>query len=469
MDKLRKIYFSKVCSVKTNVYLYYNIKYFVSMMTQETFLQLLKDTSKREGVFKSFLEKYRNTFNTVISIQYSDEKYKNINIGEIFYKDFSKYVVDRLEKSEKTMSLDSWILILAKQRARNISQEVTKSYATYLLQTGGRENWDNFNVMLREVFAPTITKIVFKYFDHPRYKGLYKEVESSLLMQLYMSRVNNPAPIEKPIENIDAYVYRMLRNLAIKKKIREVISIELGLGSDDADFSKYDKSEEEEFDWEDNELDSTEVNKENNIHTKAEIDEGKDESQLNGEGNEGSTDDGGEADNAAKIKIERLLNLFPQKKRAQAYLIRRMILEDRTADEMVEELHCSKAVLYNRKRRAMLTLSFVSLQYNTQECKEQFIKYKEHLKNEYYKNVLNVFFFANISFEKMATSFKKNKEKFSEDLAYAFEEIADIINEKTKRKMVDRKMNKKIYVTDKDIEEYVEEEYRNEALSSSKH
>ena len=78
-------------------------------------------------------------------------------------------------------------------------------------------------------------------------------------------------------------------------------------------------------------------------------------------------------------------------------------------------------------------------------------------------------FFANISFEKMATSFKKNKEKFSEDLAYAFEEIADIINEKTKIKMADRKKNKKIYVTDKDIEEYVEEEYRNEALSSSKH
>lgn len=413
------------------------------MMTKETFLQLLKDTSKREDVFKSFLNKYRNTFNTVISIQYSDKKYKGINIGEIFYHDFLKYVVDQLEKTDRIMSMDSWVLALAKKRAKDISQKITKSYVKYLLQTGGRENWDNFNVMLRNEFSPVIVKIVFKYFDHPRYKGFYNEVKSSLLMQLYISRVNNPAPIEKPIESIDAYVYRMLRNLAIKKKVREAISIDLGLGSDDVDFSKYDKSEEEELDWLDDEV---------------------------GVGN--AKDDYGQDDDnetivvpllhdqisyeekmQAEKEVESYINLLPNKD--QAELIRKVRLYGYDREVLADEEGCTRAYLDTRVARAMTALYKVALPQIKKRCKHMYLKNKENLTDEYYKSILDGFFLTDRSLEELADAFHKNNKDFTETLVAAFKEV----------KSIDAKI-KKIYINEKDIEQYEEEEHRDQAFRS---
>ena len=160
MDRGRKIYLSKVCCLKTNVYIYSKIKTCESMMTKENFLQLLKNKATRDDVFDSFLSKYRNTFNAIIGIRYANVKYQAINIADIFYNNFLKYVISELEGSNGTMSVDEWVPILAKKRCNAIEKQVPKAYVKHCLEAGGRENWDNFNVEVRKVFAQSIRSIV---------------------------------------------------------------------------------------------------------------------------------------------------------------------------------------------------------------------------------------------------------------------------------------------------------------------
>lgn len=437
------------------------------MLTKLEFLHQLKDASKqgKKDIFKRFLEKHRNTFKTIISIQYSDKKYNNIDIEEIFYKDFLAYTIEQLNRSEKSSSVDSWVLTLAEKRAKDISEKVTKYYAKHLLQTGGRENWDDLNVILRgEAFSKIIGNIVKKYFDHPKYGGYHNEIKLSLLMQLYLSRVDNPTPIEKIIDDIDAYIYSMLKNLAIRKNVREAIEVDLGLRDDSADVSIYGRSDAEEyngiddksyaFDADDEgcQYDEDEVDDESSLDDGCEMNDMEDQEEENETTVEALLHDPTSVDDraVAEQKLEKILNLMPRKD--QADLLRKVMLYGYDRVELAEEMGCSRAVLDNKVSRAMIVLYEVALPQIRQECKHMVITNRDALTDEYQRDILSDYFLSNNTLKELAQKYGKKEADFTADLIKAYKKVKSI-SSKTKR----------VFVSDKDIEKYEEEERKQEA------
>lgn len=84
-----------------------------------------------------------------------------------------------------------------------------------------------------------------------------------------------------------------------------------------------------------------------------------------------------------------------------------------------------------------------------------YLKNKENLTDEYYKSILDGFFLTDRSLEELADAFHKNNKDFTETLVAAFKEV----------KSIDAKI-KKIYINEKDIEQYEEEEHRDQAFRS---
>ncbi len=450
MSYTQRNYSSKVCCVKTNVYICHKIKPHTNM-TLEIFLQLLKDTSKGKDVFDRFLKKNRSTFDTIINIKYSSKRYEDVDVAGIYYKDFMKFTINQLEIEKKSIPFNTWITELAKQRANFIRPMVRRSLAKVLLEKGGKENWDFLNEIIHTDFTPTCNKIVFRYFDNPRFQGLHEEVKSSLMALFYMSRGNNPAPITKEIRNIEAYIYQMLANFSKKKKTRTQIYEELGLDHDDIDIEKYNKSDENDLDSSEDELLVDELSP-NDI-------------DCNDDVNDGVTPSIGESflheisSNEDRIwaekEIEKLLSLFPAKKREEAELIRKIKLLEYEPEELAEEEGCSVKYMYVRIKRAMTTLSVVALPYIKERCKKMFLENVDELNNEYYKNILSDFFLTDKDWQELSSLYHKPKKILSEDLIDAFKAI------KTKNKEKDTN-----YSSDSDIKTYLENEQLQDAEKS---
>ena len=68
---------------------------------------------------------------------------------------------------------------------------------------------------------------------------------------------------------------------------------------------------------------------------------------------------GPEPDTTAKIDVERLLQLMPNKR--FAYVLRRLILEEADYKEVADELHVSVDNLYNIKKRAIASLTQIAI------------------------------------------------------------------------------------------------------------
>lgn len=446
MDQNRKIYLSKVCCLKTNVYIYSKIKTCESMMTKENFLQLLKNKATRDEVFDSFLGKYRNDFNVIIGIRYANVKYQAINIVDIFYNNFLKYVVKELESSNKTMSVDEWVPILAKKRCNAIEDQVAKAYVKHCLEAGGRENWDNFNVEVRKVFAQTITNIVYGQYDRPQCRGLHEEIERNLLQHLYMERAEKHNPLPDPIRNIDGYIYRMLNNLAVRKRI--CILEELGLDPD-LELHPNQAAQNNAFDWEGEALD---FGKEQAKDSDAEQEDNSDDTEgavmvpLYSD----DSDEDVECEEKAKRRIEAekmieyYLGKFPEKKKEEEELLRRVYLCkacDRV--ELAKEMGITLQDLdNNRIPRAMRTLTSIALP----DIKEKrgciFNMHKDSLEDPYQREILEEFFSTDKPVEELAKEYKKPLGEFTKDLISAYNKIKAIHTKK------------RSYINDKDIEKY---------------
>lgn len=457
MDQNRKIYLSKVCCLKTNVYIYNKIKTCESMMTKENFLQLLKNTSTRDEVFDDFLKKveFRNTFNQIISIRYSNEKYNAINIADIFYNNFLKYVVKELESSNKTMSVDEWVPILAKKRCNAIEDQVTKAYVKHCLEAGGRENWDNFNVEVREVFAQTITSIVYRQYDRPQCRGLHEEIARNLLQHLYMERAAKHNPLPKPIENIDSYIYRMLNNLAVRK--RKFILEELGLDPD-LGLHPNQAAEEEEFDWEGEALDFGEEQA-NDSDVEQEDNSDEAEGAVMVPLYSDDSDEDVECEEKAKRRIEAekmieyYLGKFPEKKKEEVELLRRVYLcKDCDRVELAKEMGITLQDLdNNRIPRAMRTLISIALPDIKEKRGCMFNMHKDSLADPYQREILEKFFSDNKTVKELSKEYHKPLGEFKKDLISAFNKIKAIHTKK------------RSYITDKNIAKFEEQMIKEES------
>lgn len=434
------------------------------MITTKDLLSKLKNPTEQEAIFKSFLNKHRNTIEKVVDIQFSDEKYQAIDVTEIFYDNFLKYTIKQLELCDKTTSIDCWVIELAQKRAEDIHAKVVKSCAKYFLQTGGRENWDKFNLILRdEVFASTIGNIIKRYFDNRKYGGYYNDIKDELLLHLYLDRLDKPSPIEKEIENILSYVYGMFRSIAVSK--REVIDLELGIRDNSADAAIYGRTEADEPDYtanhneEDNQDTQEDSNDKHNGDEGCDMNDEVDQDDNYETNEERLSEDTHNLDNSAEAEheIEKYLNLMHNKKQAE---LLRMVMFERDREKLAARMGCSRANLDNKVSQAMTRLYEVSLPYIKNRCKQMVTIHKDELTDEYQKSILIDFFNSNKSLTELAKEYYKKSGDFTEDLIRAYKKVKSI-SDKTYEKT-----KKRAYTTDKDIAKYAEQELKLEAKST---
>lgn len=412
------------------------------MLTKLEFLHQLKDASKqgKKEIFNSFLEKYRNTFNTIISIQYSDKKYNNIDIEEIFYNGFLTYTIKQLEKSEcDTESIDKWVDTLAQERAKIIGEKVTKSCAKYFLENGGHDNWKNFNATLMdEAFSRVVGNVVARCFDNPKYKGYFNDIKISLLILFYEDGIGKSRVPSEPIENIDSYVYEMLKNFALRAKVRKSINAELGLEDDFEDITIYERAEAKKYD--DSDADDEMV----------QADEAE-TPEMPPIDDTYSTND----KRLAEQQIEEYLKLMPRKD--QAELLRIVMLGDYDRKELANEMGCTRAALDIRISHAMESFYKVALPHIRYRCKHMVITNIDTLTNEYEKDILKDFFLSNETLKELAQAYGKTESEFTKDLISAYKKVKSILA-KTKKTYK--------FISDKEIEKYNKEERKQEAKST---
>lgn len=413
------------------------------MMTIEYFLLLLKDESKREAAFGQFEKKYRNIFDRIINIKYSDKRYEAVDVHRIYYTDFMPFVINQLEMENKSIPFDNWVTKLADKRVKDIKPKVHKSLAKVLLEKGGRENWDYLNDMMYTDFLNIVNNAVYHFFDKKRYSNYYDDVRNALLAYFYESRVNNHTPTGE-VKNVDDYIFTMLKNIAIGKKTRNLIDQELGLDHDDVDSKKIDRAkDDDDLISMNDELSSGDVktDEEKNINDNSIFEIFKQDQSSN------------EEKIWAENEIERLLNLFPNKNRDEADLLRKRMLYGHEYEELALEYDCSIGNMHIKVHKAMVRLSIVALPQIKMRCKRMFVENVDSLKNHYHKNILNDFFYTNSDLEEIASLYKKTKSDFCKDLVKAFSEIKKINAKK-----------QSIYMTDSDIEDYKKNEHSEKAV-----
>ena len=261
-------------------------------------------------------------------------------------------------------------------------------------------------------------------------------------------------------ENIDSYVFQMLKNFALRRRVRETIDSELGLEDGRVNISKYLKVDAEEFDGLDEELHDfdtddepkqTDEDETNNCYSLDDDGECEDDETQN----DTLIDDTDVPEDKilAEKRIEGLFNLM--RNQDQAELLRKVMLYGYDRVELAEEMGCSRAVLDNRVSRAMMDLYEVALPQIRQECKHMVITNRDALTDEYQRDILNDYFFSNNTLKELAQAYGMNEADFTKDLIKAYKEIKSI-SKKTIR----------VFVSDKDIEKYKEEERKQEATST---
>lgn len=415
------------------------------MMTIEYFLVLLKDESKCKAAFGQFEKKYRNIFDRIIKIKYSDKRYEAVDVHSIYYTDFMPFVINQLEIENKTIPFDNWVTKLADKRVKDIRPKVRKSLAKVLLEKGGRENWDYLNDMMYTDFSRIVNNVIFRYFDKNKYSIYYDDVRITLLTHFYESRVDNHQPI-KEVKDVDYYLYKMLKNIAINKKTRNLIDQELGLDHDDIDLKVIDRTDDDDLSSMSDELSSGYVKSGEcqSINNNPILVVFKPEQSSNEE-------------IWAEIEIEKLLSLLTVEYPDEAELLRKRKLYGHEYEELAEEYGCSVGNMHTKVQRAMVTLTIVALPHIKERCKKIFNENVDFMENQYYKDILYCFFRTNANLEEVRSFYKKKRKEFYEDLVKAFSEIKKINAKK-----------QSIYMTDSDIEEYKKNEHFEDAVKSNK-
>lgn len=399
-------------------------------MTQEIFLQLLKDASKGKDVFDRFLQKNRNIFEQMIGIKFSGKKYIGIDVLGIYFNGFMDFAINQLEQSKLNLPFNEWISKLAVDRAVNIRSAVNKCLAKSLLEKGGRENWDDAYELIRKEYPNLINRVISRYFDNIKYNGYIEDVRNSFMTIFYLDRVDSPNPINE-IENMDSYLYMMLANLAKKKKTRVTIDQELGLDHEDTDIKEFDKTEEEDVELKGKDLlltdDSEHMENEPTFITEDLLSE-----------------QGSNVDKVwAEKEIEKLLTLMP--KSEDADLIRKIKLWGYDFEELAYEENCSVAYMYTRVNRAMTTLMKVALPYIKVRCRKIFVQNAADITNEYERKILNEFFSTNKNLNEIALSYHKKTDVFTRDLINAFRKVKKIHQGKDM-----------YYMSDDDVADYLD-------------
>ena len=371
------------------------------MMNIEKFSSLMNNEASRESAYQAFVGHYKEMFRTTIGIAFSNKIYREIDKETFFYNGFQTFLVKEVKSARKITDFDSWVREIAQKKAKEARKETNKALAKSLTEEGGVEKWMTaFSLILTE-YKHVVDNVIKKCFDDPKYAGRYEEIGYVLMSLFNTYRIKSGASAVNTIDNFENWLFFCLRNFANNKKYREDIDAELGMGHYDIQLV---------------------VEKPSSTHSdeQGEDDDQKDGSDLLFDIQDEITTiyDGG------RERINKLLNLMPNQRYSE--LIRLLIVEEWTQEEVVEELQIPPAQIYNLVNRAMVQLVTVALPEIQRKCRKLFKLYGFRIEEEEKRLMLSDFF-AGKTIEQLSIKYRMTYRAVSSELAITYRELLKII------------------------------------------
>lgn len=374
------------------------------MMNIEKFSSLMNNQASRENAYQAFVCHYKEMFRTTINIAFSNKIYREIDKESFFYNGFQTFLIKEVRSAYKVTDFDSWVREIAQKKVKEARRETNKALAKSLTEEGGVEKWMTaFSLILME-YKHIVDNVIRKCFDDPKYASRYEEIGYVLMSLFNTYRIKSGANAVNTIDNYENWLFRCLYNFANNKKYREEIDTELGMGHYDIQIV---------------------VEKPNTY--KDEMDDGDDNDDNHSDNNDLLFDiedeittiyDGG------RERINKLLNIMPNQRYAE--LIRMLIVEEWTQEEVVEELQIPPAQIYNLVNRAMVQLVTVALPEIQRKCRKLFKLYGSRIEDEEKRHLL-ADFFAGKTIEQLSVKYRMTYRAVSSELAITYRELLKII------------------------------------------
>lgn len=416
------------------------------MMTPYILGQLLKQSSKQEIYFNSFLSKNKCKFDNSISIRFSARKYEGVDIHKFFYDNFKEFVIKDLEYVNDKVEYENWVYDLAEKRIKEIRSKVDREAARILTQKGGEENWKlAYDIICRE-YRDVIMNVVLSCFKDDKYKGYKEEIAHVLVQNFYISRTN-PTPISS-IENYENWLFVCLKNFSNNKRkeietelgIRDIITISIDSNQDNKVKKECSSSAESEFT-----MDTIESTSQPSTHLIQ--DENDNEVEATSQRSEAlDIPDEGESEN----ELERYFALMTSPKYVE--LIRAIKIEKVPVEVLAEEWDCTKAAIYNMMNEAMAMLVSVALPEIRVRMKKMYLKCEPFFNTntidvelfDYEKIVLKELFENGLRLNDIALKYHRPLSTTSAKMYSALNKV----------KRIYHNLDKENYLKDEEVESY---------------
>lgn len=365
-------------------------------MNIEKFSSLMNNQASRESAYQAFVDHYKEMFRTTIGIVFSNRIYKEIDKENFFYNDFQTFLVKEVRNAHKISDFDSWVREIAQKKAKDARRETNKTLAKSLTEEGGVEKWMTaFSLILTE-YKHIVDNVIRKCFDDTKYVTRYEEIGYVLMSLFNTYRIKGGATAVNKIENFENWLFRCLCNFANNKKNRDEIDAELGMGHYDIQITvekpRHSEGQDEENDDQNN----------------------NDDLQFDIQDEITTIYDGG------RERIDKLLKLMPNQRYAE--LIRMLIVEEWTQEEVIEELPIPPAQIYNLVNRAMVQLVTVALPDIQKRCRKIFKLYGNRVE-DVEKRAMLADFFAGKTIEQLSLKYKMTYRAVSSELAITYREL----------------------------------------------
>lgn len=381
----------------------------------------LKNKQKRLETFDKFLNRYKQTFDKVISLKYGDDKYEGVDIASIFYDNLIDFVEKEAKNDHGCTDIPTWVNRIGRIRADNIINEVNREAVRILTNKGGVENWDKAYTIMESAYDDVIKKVVYSKFKgmNKHYAAIYRSVSTYFYEGRKKSGANKP---KKEIKNYKAWLTTCLRHKADEK--REKIYEELGI--DHADLPENLKDEQdpnEDFEVDNYKVDQNEDfsesdnGKEDNMSDTAMYDE-ENQQEENDVNNDEETDNeeikATQKDTVVLTtdnyfnELEHYINMMPEKTEDDIRykdFLKDDLLDERDNEWLIDKYEIPSGI-YNLRRRAKSQLFKVALPDKRRQFKSLAIKYVNFIADKKERQIIQQFFIDGKSYEEIAKTEK---------------------------------------------------------------
>ena len=375
-------------------------------MTLSGLARLLDDQERCDETCRQLVRHYKQRFSAIIGILFADRRYSDIDKEGLFYEGLASFIRKELASADKEGDLDTWMLETARKKAIEARHTANRMLVKSLTEKGGVENWLNAFSLIPVEYAAVFDNVVRSCFTDGKYVDRHDEITPILAALFNQYRVQSGAKGPQEIASFENWLYVSLRHFANNKRYRQMIDDELGIGHHDTALpggqrpaGPDDALPEDTDDGICQESGPPCLAEEAPFPIVMETDHTGQDSRM---------------------RLSRYLSLMPHRKYAR--LIKMLMLEGRSREEVVLELGIPEAQLYNNVNRAMVQLVTVALPDIQRHCRKQFRLYADTLRDEGQRELLAAFFNGS-SVDQLALGHRMTRAAMAKKLASLYREL----------------------------------------------